>query len=161
MFVSMVLKLPPQAGDRSQVARWHIVEAIGSGFTTGSAIAEKLGCSRRNVTDVLTNAGATLTKVTKALLYTNELGSSSYKPPIRLGSHLESLPPEILALLGINLPEAGTQCVFGIAEVVEIIQIVGWQSFAENYLPTLPQRLRSTVLATFWFFLDTVPPAPV
>ncbi|AGF53740.1 slr6031 (plasmid) [Synechocystis sp. PCC 6803] len=147
-------EITPHAGDRSQIARWHIVEAIRSGFTTGSAIAEKLGCSRRNVTDVLTNAGATLTKVTKTLLDTTELGSSSYKPPIRLGSHLEDLPPEILALLGIDLPEA-------IAEVVEIIQIVGWRSFAEDYLPTLPQRLRSTILATFWSFLDTGPPAPV
>jgi hypothetical protein len=147
-------EITPQAGDRSQVARWHIVEAIRSGFTTGSAIAEKLGCSRRNVTDVLTNAGATLTKITKALLHTTELGTPSYKSPIRLGSHLEGLPREILALLGINLPEA-------IAEVVEIIQAVGWQSFAEDYLPTLPQRLCSTVLATFWSFLDTGPPAPV
>ncbi|AVP91769.1 hypothetical protein C7I86_18555 (plasmid) [Synechocystis sp. IPPAS B-1465] len=147
-------EITPHAGDRSQIARWHIVEAIRSGFTTGSAIAEKLGCSRRNVTDVLTNGGATLTKVTKTLLDTTELGSSSYKPPIRLGSHLEDLPPEILALLGIDLPEA-------IAEVVEIIQIVGWRSFAEDYLPTLPQRLRSTILATFWSFLDLVAPAPV
>lgn len=136
------------------MARWNIVEAIRSGVTTGKAIAEKLGCSRRNVTDVLTNAGATLTKVTKALLHTGELGSCPYKSSIRLGSHLEGLPAEILALLGINLPEA-------IAEVVEIIQIVGWRSFAEEYLPTLPNRLRSIILATFWSCLDLVPPAPV
>ncbi|WP_238546935.1 hypothetical protein [Synechocystis sp. PCC 6714] len=56
--------------------------------------------------------------------------------------------------MGIHLPEA-------IAEVVEIIQVVGWRSFSQDYLPTLPNRLRSIVLATFWFFLDTGPPVPV
>ncbi|AIE76100.1 hypothetical protein D082_40540 (plasmid) [Synechocystis sp. PCC 6714] len=147
-------EITPQAGDRSQVARWNIVEAIRSGLTTGKAIAEKLGCSRRNVTDVLTNAGATLTQVTKALLHTSELRTFSYKSPIRLSSHLDGLPPEVIQILGIHLPEA-------IAEVVEIIQAVGWQSFAEDYLPTLPQRLRSTILATFCSFLDTGPPVPV
>jgi hypothetical protein len=147
-------EITPQAGDRSQVARWNIVEAIRSGFTTGSAIAEKLGCSRRNVTDVLTTGGATLTKVTKALLHTSELGSSSYKSSIRLGSHLDGLPPEILALLGISLPEA-------VSEVVKIIQAVGWRSFSQDYLPTLPRQLRSTILATFWSFLDIGPPVPI
>lgn len=142
----------PAAGTQKQFTRFRIIQAILTGQTTQTNIAEWLKCTQQAISKTLSEAGISLGELADRLAcFTSTTGSN--KDPSRDSCSPQELYQYFAWFFELD-PIAIAQ------DAIETIKRIGWDGFARYLENGFPPTAQACFYSVLWSLLDTgLPPA--